>query len=66
MSSGQWEVVGRNKKDKINNQTTKKPGKLDKKRVPPAPKVEDIRKLANINFCFCLTMNSVCSTAVTS
>lgn len=51
MSSGQWEVVGRNKKDKINNQTTKKPGKLDKKRVAPAPKVEDIRKLATVSIC---------------
>lgn len=46
MSSGQWEVVGKNKKDKINNQTTKKPVKNDSKlkKPVPAPKVEDIRK----------------------
>lgn len=48
MSSGQWEVVGRNKKDKLSNQNSKKPAKSDKKKAVPAPKVEDILPLSQV------------------
>lgn len=43
--SGQWEVVGKNKKDKQNGTATKKLSKTEKKKfVDNAPKVEDLCK----------------------
>lgn len=45
MSSGGWELVGRNKKDKSNGKITKLSKAEKKKFIENSPKVEDFRKL---------------------
>lgn len=45
MSSGGWEVVGKNKKDKNVGRTNKLTKVAKKKFIENAPKVEDFRKL---------------------
>lgn len=49
MLSGQWEVVGKNRKDKVSNQAIKKVVKSDKKKAVLAPKVEDVCKYNSIS-----------------
>ena len=46
MSSGGWEVVGKNKKDKNSGRTNKLTKAEKKKFIENAPKVEDFRKSA--------------------
>lgn len=53
MSSGGWELVGRNKKDKNNGKINKLTKAEKKKFIENAPKVEDFRKhffLIFVNF----------------
>lgn len=53
MSSGGWELVGRNKKDKSNGKISKLTKAEKKKFIDNAPKVEDFRKqflLTSVNF----------------
>lgn len=47
--SGQWEIVGRNKKDKQTNGAKKLTKSEKKKFVESAPKVEDLRKFKTKN-----------------
>lgn len=49
MSSGGWELVGRNKKEKSNGKVNKLTKAEKKKFIENAPKVEDFRKLFNPN-----------------
>lgn len=44
MSSGGWEIVGRNKKDKSNGKINKLTKVEKKKFIENVPKVEDFRK----------------------
>ena len=48
MSSGGWEVVGKNKKDKNVGRTNKLTKAEKKKFIENAPKVEDFRKLPSL------------------
>lgn len=48
MSSGGWEVVGKNKKDKVGGKPSKLSKAEKKKFIENAPKVEDFRKFRSV------------------
>lgn len=56
MSSGGWELVGKNKKDKNYSKTAKLTKAEKKKFTQNAPKVEDFRKysMTNLILCACI------------
>lgn len=56
MSSGGWELVGRNKKDKNNGKINKLTKAEKKKFIENAPKVEDFRKSFFFNFILLFTV----------